>query len=229
MKKLFSLLLVSAMLSALLCGCGGPEETEAPEEVQTEVQTETGELQTQDTAEAGEQTEAPEASGETDSSDSETVVITADAASEVKDLYRLSNVQADSGASFGYLKSLESDNAVVFQWETPEGCTAVAVRVTVENLSQETVNFLDEVGGTFVFDSGRTSIATAFQENPGQIAEDGKTYPSAKAVPLEKGQTAVLWLIGNVPSDLLNSGEGLHAYFLLNDGTMYDVDMRTVL
>lgn len=213
MKKLFSLLLALTLLSALLCGCGG-DTTETTEDTQSESQTET---------------EGQPAEGaETAPAEKEQIALSKDDVSEVKDQYKLSGVTADSGASYGYLKSTEN-GASVNPWELKEGCTPVAVRVTVENQQKETVNFLDNIGCTIASDSGKIFIATAMQENPGQTADDGKTYPSTKAVPLEKGQSAVLWMIANIPNEVMNSGEGLHAYFMLGNGSMYDVDLRAVM
>lgn len=231
MKKLFSLLLALTLLSALLCGCGS-DPAEAPEDGQSESQNET-EGQPADTAENaedGQQAEAPEGTEAQSAAPAgkEQVALTKDGNSEVKDQYKLSGVAADSGAAYGYLKSTESD-ASVQVWESREGFTPVAVRITVENQQAEAVNYLDDIGCNIVSDSGKTFIATAMQENPGQTADDGKSYPSTKAVPLEKGQTAVLWMIADVPNEVLNSSEGLHAYFMLDNGAMYDVDLRAVM
>lgn len=234
MKKLFSLLLVLTMASALLCGCGETEQTSASEDEQAQTQTDAaaGDASAEGGAEA-EQAEGSsdaagtggEAAGEPEQ---ELVVVTGESTPAVTDLYQLSNFTAESGGSYSYLKSTDND-AVICPWETREGCTPVAVRMTIENQGQETVNFLDDLGATIVADSGKTIIASAYQVNPGQTAEDGNTYPSTKAVPLEKGQSTEIWMIANVPNEVFGSGEGLHAYFMLSDGTLYDFDLRAAL
>ena len=240
MKKLFFLLLTLSLLSALLCGCGSEKQTDASADAQTESQTQTE----TDSQEAGTEGQPADAAGNAEDGqqaetaegavpageavEKETVALSKDSAPEVKDQYKLSGVSADSGAAYSYLKSTESDSSVV-PWEGKEGCTPVAVRVTVENQQAEAVNYLDNIGCTIVSDGGKIFIATAMQENPGQVADDGKTYPCVKSVPLEKGQSAVLWMIANVPTELLNGSEGLHAFFMLDNGSMYDVDLRAVM
>jgi len=130
------------------------------------------------------------------------------------------------GYWYPYLDSREN-GAPRLRYYWPVGThTPAMIDIEYTNMTKEKVSALDNVKCRIVYDDLYEFDTFATQLNPNQTADDGKSWPSIDAVPVEPLITVTLRFFASIPLAVRDSSKPLVAYVTINDDAVYTVDLR---
>lgn len=127
-----------------------------------------------------------------------------------------------------YLDSREN-GAPLLRYYWPVGThTPAAIDIEYTNMTMEKVSALDNVKCRIVYDDlyEFDTFATQYIYLPSQTANNGRSWPSIDAVPVEPLITVTLRFYASIPLAVRDSSKPLVAYVTINDDAVFTVDLR---
>lgn len=136
----------------------------------------------------------------------------------------LSDKAVEDGWKYYYIETADN-GATLKDWISPEGEVAVELSVNITNLSKEAVDFSSKASCKLVYSDGTETATAVMQENPEQKAENGEKCRSTVILPINPEQTAKLWFMADIPTEIRDSDLPLKAIITIDKNT-YTVDLR---
>ena len=129
-------------------------------------------------------------------------------------------------ARYGYMDSIQNKAKVNYLNYSKSRETSGTLRITLLNLSCESINWLNHIKCTIVYNNVHTYDVIMGQKNPGQIAANGNTdIISTKAVETEPLNSAGVSFLFVIPKEVRDSEKPLIAYITIDDD-IYILNMR---